>query len=314
MSGRIGLAKVRRVEGAGLSLAVNEWGDPAKPTAVLLHGYPDTSEVWRPVAEQLAGRYHVVTYDMRGAGASDAPGHRDGYRLALLIDDLEAVLEAVTPRSSERAVHVVGHDWGSIQGWEAVTCGQLNGRIASYTSISGPPLDHAGQWARQRVRHAQFGVLAGQAARSSYIAVFHSPGVAAASARLAGRISAHRGRWARRIEVSEGVTHDERWPAATFGRDLANGMGLYRANVRARLRRPHGRVADVPVQLIVPTKDPFVPPSLLDGLERWAPGMRQRTISAGHWVIRSHPSQVADWIGQFVDEVEGGVVRRTAPV
>ena len=305
----------RRVQGAGLSLAVTEWGDPIKAaaTVVLLHGYPDTSAVWAPLAERLAARYQVVSYDTRGAGASDAPRRRDGYRLALLMDDLDAVLRTLDPRGSSGAVHLVGHDWGSIQGWEAVTGGRFEGRIASYTSISGPPLDHVGQWARERFRRRELGRLAGQAARSSYVAVFHTPGVPKIAARLAGKISANRARWARTVNASEGMAADDRWPATTFGRDLANGMDLYRANVAARLRRPHGRLVDIPVQLIVPTQDRFVPPSLLEGLERWAPEMRWRPIPAGHWVIRSHPRIVADWIGQLVDDVEARAVHRTAP-
>ena len=48
-------------------------------------------------------------------------------------------------------VHLVGHDWGSLQGWEAVTTDHMAGRIASFTSMSGPCLDHAGWWIRDRL-------------------------------------------------------------------------------------------------------------------------------------------------------------------
>src|SRR5262245_45927210 len=112
--------KQRRVNGAGLSLAVTESGaydDPSAPIIVLVHGFPDTSAVWDLVVERLAGKYHVVTYDVRGAGDSDTPLLAEGYRLPLLVDDLRAVVDAVSP---DRPVHLVGHDWGSIQAWEAV--------------------------------------------------------------------------------------------------------------------------------------------------------------------------------------------------
>jgi pimeloyl-ACP methyl ester carboxylesterase len=96
----------RRVTGAGVDLAVTEWGDPAAPTVVLVHGYPDTSALWRPVVAELEPRYHVVTYDVRGAGDSTAPdAGRAGYTLDLLVDDLAAVADATSPG---RPVHLVG--------------------------------------------------------------------------------------------------------------------------------------------------------------------------------------------------------------
>jgi pimeloyl-ACP methyl ester carboxylesterase len=59
----------------GVVLAVDVHGDDAsRPTVVLVHGYPDTSSAWNGVVRHLASRYRVVTYDVRGAGASTAPG------------------------------------------------------------------------------------------------------------------------------------------------------------------------------------------------------------------------------------------------
>lgn len=58
-----------------------------------------------------------MSYDVRGAGASTAPRRILSYRLALLAEDLFAVADAVSP---DRPVHVVAHDWGSIQAWERI--------------------------------------------------------------------------------------------------------------------------------------------------------------------------------------------------
>src|SRR5580698_3078420 len=129
----------RRIRGAGLELSLTERGDASRPTVLLVHGFPDTSAVWTPLARLLASDFHVVTYDVRGAGQSDIPQHRHDYDLSLLVDDMAAVADAVSP---DAPVHLVAHDWGSIQGWEAVTSDLLAGRIESFTSISGPPLDH----------------------------------------------------------------------------------------------------------------------------------------------------------------------------
>ncbi|MCE0447781.1 alpha/beta fold hydrolase [Streptomyces tricolor] len=106
-----------------------ELGDPQQPTVVLVHGYPDSKEVWSEVAARLAGRFHVVLYDVRGHGRSTAPRPlRGGFTLAKLTDDFLAVVDAVSP---DRPVHLVGHDWGSVQSWEFVTVARTEGRIAS---------------------------------------------------------------------------------------------------------------------------------------------------------------------------------------
>ena len=105
----------RRVQGDGVDLAVFERGQG--PTVLLVHGFPDTHAVWDAVAERLAVRFHVVTYDVRGAGDSSRPSGRDAYRFEHLVADMRAVLDAVSPQAP---VHLAGHDWGSIQSWEAL--------------------------------------------------------------------------------------------------------------------------------------------------------------------------------------------------
>jgi Lysophospholipase len=66
-------ARERRVRTGGIELCVAELGDPARPTVVLVHGYPDSKEVWSEVATRLAEHFHVVLYDVRGHGGSTAP-------------------------------------------------------------------------------------------------------------------------------------------------------------------------------------------------------------------------------------------------
>ncbi len=144
-------ARERWVRTGGVELCVAELGDPAQPTVVLVHGYPDSKEVWSEVAARLAERFHVVLYDVRGHGRSSAPRPlRGGFTLEKLTDDFLAVADAVSP---DRPVHLVGHDWGSVQAWEFATVKRTEGRIASFTSMSGPSLDHFGHWIGKRLSH-----------------------------------------------------------------------------------------------------------------------------------------------------------------
>jgi pimeloyl-ACP methyl ester carboxylesterase len=273
---------------------VIERGDPSRPTVVLVHGFPETSATWEPVAELLSVDFHVVAYDVRGAGASDAPEDTVDYLLPLLVDDMAAVIDAVSP---DTPVHLVAHDWGSIQGWEAVTADRLSGRIASYTSISGPPIDHAGLWARE---HGSWKpeVLAPalrQALHSWYIVLFQLPflpQLVAAAAQLKRSVSAAAG-----LDV----------PQSTMADDFAHGLHLYRANVQQRFRHPTAGHTDTPVQIIVPQGDRYITPALLDGLETWSTLVWRRDVDAGHWIIRTHPEDLASWIRQVVAFTESGV-------
>lgn len=45
-----------------------------KPPLLLLHGYPQTSAMWRDIAPVLTDRFEVICPDLRGYGASDKPG------------------------------------------------------------------------------------------------------------------------------------------------------------------------------------------------------------------------------------------------
>jgi len=291
----------RQILGAGLNLAVTEYGDSSQPTVLLVHGFPDTSAVWTPVVQLLAQDFHVVTYDVRGAGKSDVPASRAGYALPLLVADMSAVADATSP---DAPLHLVAHDWGSIQAWEAVTSDHLAGRFASYTSMSGPPLDHAALWARSHRRWSasELAMALRQALHSWYIAFFHLPYLP----QLMARSSHSQQMWARAMHRLEGVPSDATWPAPTFPRDFAHGVNLYRANVWPRFRNPKARHTDTPVQLIVPLHDRYVTPDLLNGLEQWSSLTWRRTVEAGHWVIRTRSGDVATWVREVISFTEGG--------
>ncbi|MFG3202381.1 SDR family oxidoreductase [Streptomyces sp. NPDC048192] len=295
-------ARELRVATGGVELCVAELGDPDRPTVLLVHGYPDSKEVWSEVAVRLADRFHVVLYDVRGHGRSTAPKPlRGGFTLPKLTDDFLAVADAVSP---DRPVHLVGHDWGSVQSWEFVTVERTKGRIASFTSISGPSLDHFGHWINARVKRPtprRVGQLLGQGAKSWYVYLLHTPALPELAWRgPLGRI------WPKILQHMEKVPGGA-YPTASLPSDAAHGAWLYRDNVRARLRRPRSDAyAHAPVQLITPQGDAFLSERLYDDLEQWVPRLTRRTLPAKHWVPRSRPDQLVSWIGDFVTSVDAG--------
>lgn len=297
---------VHFVPADGVKLRVREWSRDKQTTVVLVHGYPDSSHVWDATAELLAKHFHVVAYDVRGAGESDAPEHVRDYSLEHLEADFRAVIGAVSPNAP---IHLVGHDWGSIQSWEPVTNPALANRIASFTSISGPSLDHVGYWMRQRLKSARPGKIsqvAGQLAHSWYIAAFQIPVLAPA---LWNRgLDKY---WPRILERIEGIT--EPHPNPSQRKDGATGIRLYRANMLQRLSAPRERPTSVPVQLIAPRRDNFVTTELLDDLHQWAPRLWREDVDAGHWIPVSHPELIASRVQRFVEFIESGVADEKAP-
>lgn len=292
------------VVSGSLRLAVRERGLKGRPPVLLLHGYPDQQEVWDAVASRLAGEFHVISYDVRGAGRSDRPGRVADYRLELLADDLRAVIEAVSP---ERPVHLVAHDWGSIQSWEAVGVDSAPRYFASFTSISGPCIDHVGEWL-QDLRRGQgryeAGPLLRQMLHSWYIGLFQLPGLAPMVWRAGlGRV------WHRLLSRQERV----RVPAsATQTADGVAGIRMYRANFPARLRRPQPRTVNLPVQLLIARGDPYVSPPFLRALLRQRaarlPQLQTRELSGGHWQPLAQPERLAGLVREFVRAQEA---RRT---
>ena len=291
-----------RVPSDGVTLAVRETGEHGAPTVVLVHGYPDTQRVWDEVVDRLSSRFHVVTYDVRGAGGSTAPRGARGYGMERLVGDLAAVIDAVSP---DRPVHVAGHDWGSLQVWAAIADRTMAGRIASFTSINGPSIDHAGLWIRDALRRGAVGRLVNQGFRSSYMQIFSTPVVGP----FVMRRAAHR--IARYLRRAEGIAPRPGHPAETVSDDAARGVAMYRTNMRERLRHPSGSQTDIPVQLIVSRRDPFISTVLYEGLRSMAPRLWWRDIAGRHWVQRSHPDLIARCIAEFVDHIEGGPEMRS---
>lgn len=287
------------VKNGEVTLNVVTYGDARKVPIVLVHGYPDNHTVWKPVAERLASKHFVITYDVRGAGASSVPDKQADYRMALLSDDLRAVVDALIPG---QPFHLAGHDWGSIQSWESVTAGALQSRILSYTTISGPCLDHMGYWLRRKTLNLSPAAKAGllkQLFSSWYIGFFHLPVLAPAA--WQGGLDKL---WPRYLKHREQVSEPQANP--TQDKDGRNGVQLYRANFRSKLFSPEPRPAHCPVQLVVPTRDNYVGSHLFDELHDWVPELYRRDLNANHWVPLSHPDQIARWIGEFVAGVESG--------
>jgi pimeloyl-ACP methyl ester carboxylesterase len=288
----------RRVRGDGVELAAIQDGPPERPVIVFVHGYPDTKELWMPAMAILAARFHLIAYDVRGFGGSSAPRGPLAYGYEHLAGDLEAVIDAL---AGGRPVHLVGHDWGGIAGWELASRPRLEGRLRSFTSIAGPSLDQVGSSLRRLARRGQLGEVLRRVYRSWYVLALCAPG--GPTLGWAGLLAG--GRWSRIMARREGLEPDPYLQRPSLAADGRHGANLYRRNILMRLPTPpRPAPALVPVQLIIPTRDRYISETYYEQAERYAPRLLRRGIEAGHWVPRSHPAQIAELIAEFVEEVE----------
>jgi pimeloyl-ACP methyl ester carboxylesterase len=73
---------------------------------ILLHGYTQTSRMWRPLMAELAKTHTVIAPDLRGIGQSSKP--IGGYEKKMMAQDIHAL---ATSLGYQRA-SIVGHDIG----------------------------------------------------------------------------------------------------------------------------------------------------------------------------------------------------------
>jgi non-heme chloroperoxidase len=79
----------------GVSIAVQDWGNPEGPEILFIHGFSQASLSWaRQTSGELAKEFHIVTYDLRGHGNSDKPLEPEKYKESKgWADEVKAVME-----------------------------------------------------------------------------------------------------------------------------------------------------------------------------------------------------------------------------
>ncbi|RLW05784.1 hypothetical protein DV515_00004920, partial [Chloebia gouldiae] len=73
---------------------------------------------WRHQLREFKSEYRVVALDLRGYGETDAPPHKENYKLDCLIADIKDILESL---GYNKCV-LIGHDWGGMIAWLVAIC------------------------------------------------------------------------------------------------------------------------------------------------------------------------------------------------
>jgi len=92
----------------GARTFVKQWGDAEKPAVLMLHGNPDTHEIWSGIAERLQDRFRCIAPDLPGMGQSRMP---DGWD-ANLRSQAAWVTALCDALALTDPIHVCVHDVG----------------------------------------------------------------------------------------------------------------------------------------------------------------------------------------------------------
>lgn len=153
------------IEAGSLTFTAHAAGPPDGRLVLLLHGFPQSSFMWRhQMAALAAAGCRAVAVDQRGYSPGARPPAVDDYRLDHLVSDVVAIADGL---GADR-VDLVGHDWGGGVAW--VVAARHPERVRTLTVVSMP---HPAAFAE-----ALFGGDTEQAAKSGYIAVLRVEGAA----------------------------------------------------------------------------------------------------------------------------------------
>jgi pimeloyl-ACP methyl ester carboxylesterase len=101
------IARPRSLQVGGLALHALEWGEPGRPALCFLHGGSAHAHWFDAVVPAFVDRYHVLSLDQRGHGASQWAADQ-AYATENFAHDLVGVMDALGwPRMT-----VIGHSMG----------------------------------------------------------------------------------------------------------------------------------------------------------------------------------------------------------
>ena len=259
----------REIDVGEVALSVIDEGEGAP--VLLLHGFPDTADLWRNQAPVLvAAGYRVVAPDLRGYGRSAQPQEVEAYALPKVVADAVGLLDAL---GIERA-SVVGHDWGAVVAW--ALAGLHPGRVERLAVLS------VGHPAAAHPRTIE------QRQRSWYVLLFQFEGVAEELLR--------RDDWRLLREFLRGegdvgrYVEDLARPGA-----LTAALNWYRANTHPRLElepRPPLPPAAAPTLGVWGAGDRFLMEDRMvrSGEQVTGPWRYERIEEAGHWIPLDAPA------------------------
>jgi pimeloyl-ACP methyl ester carboxylesterase len=276
----------RSVDVDGFEIFCREAGDPAKPSLLLLHGFPTSGHMFRDLIPLLAKDFHLVAPDLPGFGRSALPS-RDQF--AYTFDNLAKVIGRFTEVVGLSKFAVYVFDYGAPTGLrlamahpERITAiiSQNGNAYTEGLSDGWNPIERYWREPTTENREALRGMLAEDAIRCQYEHGVSDP-----------------------AQISpDGIALDlfylERPEADEIQLDLmldyASNVALYPA-FQAYFRQHQPKLL-----AIWGDKDPFFLPPGAEAYKRDLPNAQVQFLDTGHFALETHADEIADAIRVFL--------------
>lgn len=270
-----------QVEANGLIFRARIYGTANDgPGIIMLHGHPETSIMWEPLAKAAAKQgYKVIAFDQRGYSPGARPKGVAAYRADNQVSDVLAIADVM----GFEKFHLVGHDWGAVIAWSVAILHPE--RLGSLTTMSIP--------------HPQSLKAMVVDDPPAYINLFSLPWVPEATLLFNG-MAGYRNTYSEQSdeEIAEYMAVFSEPGASTAALNWYRGIQDSLALIDSR--DPN---ICIPTLFIYGDQEFWVTPEYLKNQQALIGGeFKELELKAGHWLIQKHPeavvSNVLDHLGR----------------
>lgn len=261
-----------------------EGGEPV----LLLHGWPEFADCWRPIVQALAGAgYRAVAVDQRGYSRGARPSNVADYSM----DNLVADALSFADQLQWTTFHLVGHDWGGLIAW--TLAGAHPNRLRSLSVLATPhPVALSTEAATDKAQYH----------RLDYVRFFRQPGGIAETTLLAdgaARLRAAYGDHMPSELIDANVERLSRPGALTatlnWYRAVAEDLTIWAERIRT------------PTLYIWGDQDAALGPTAAERTAEYVDGLYRFYILKGrsHWLPEQSPELIVPLLLDHISAVDG---------
>ena len=270
----------------GLELFYREAGNQARPTVLLLHGFPSASHMFRDLIPQLEDGYHIVASDLPGFGMTEQPA-RDNFTYTF--ENLAHVIDRFTEVLGLNKFALYVFDYGAPVGFrlavkhpERITAivTQNGNTYLEGVSEAFAPVQAYWKEPTQANRDALRGFLAPQTTLFQYTHGVADPSLVSPDGRNLDDFYLARGG---NDEIQLDLLLDYQSNVALYG------------TIQAYLREHQP-----PVLAVWGKNDPFFIPPGAEAFKRDVPSADIRFVDSGHFALETHAHEIGAAMREFL--------------